>query len=490
MDVLVDTNILIPVEPTSVDDVEPSTSVVAELLRLVQETGGRVLVHPDAFAEVARDRDAKRRDLRRSLLGKYARVESPPGVSDSLASLFGHPGPGTHDETDARLLEAVRAGRADVLVTDDAALRRRAARAGLGDSVLTSSEALELLRQLYEPPIVAPPAVARVTCDDLNVGDPIFDSLRRDYPGFDEWLAKAIRMRRTAWIVANDDGSYAALVIIKEDDPREHGLQGKLLKMCTFKVSETHRGSRYGELLLKPVLDHANAGGYDAVFVEAKPGNDDLFSFLDAFGFSDTGRLKNGTDPVWAKTLRVPGDGAAAMDALTFHVSFGPPTIRWRHVPAFIVPIQPGNHERLFPEAERQLTLAPASEPHGNGIRKAYLCKASLRQLKPGDILYFYRSVSQEVTVIGVVEDVHVLCEASAIIRAAGKRTLYSYRDIEGMAERGAEVLVIGFRQALVLEAPVPFAELLESGVLKGAPQTVTTLSEGAATWLAQRLQL
>ena len=50
-------------------------------------------------------------------------------------------------------------------------------------------------------------------------------------------------------------------------------------------MADVHRGSRYGELLLKPILDHADAHGYDTVFVEAKPDNGELFSFLDAFGF-------------------------------------------------------------------------------------------------------------------------------------------------------------------------------------------------------------
>ncbi len=78
------------------------------------------------------------------------------------------------------------------------------------------------------------------------------------------------------------------MAIINEEIQGEHGLLGKLLKICTFKVADVHRGSRYGELLLKPILDHAFAHGYDTVFVEAKPDNEELFSFLDTFGFHDT----------------------------------------------------------------------------------------------------------------------------------------------------------------------------------------------------------
>ena len=487
MDILIDTNILIPLEPTSPEDVEPTTPVVTELVRLLHETGSKIVIHPDAFFEIDRDRNPERRRLRRSLLAKYPRIPSPPDLSDDLAEAFGHPETGTHDAMDARLLETLRVGAVDVLVTDDVALRRRAQMVGLGDAVITSSEALELVRRLYEPPVLAPPATRHVTCADLDPADPIFETLRRDYPEFDEWLAKATRLRRDAWVVVDDDGSYAGLVIIKEEDPGEHGLTGRLLKMCAFKVSDAHRGSRYGELLLKPVLDHASAHEYDTIFVETKPENEELFAFLETFGFRDTGSLKNGTDPVFAKTLRVPEDGAPQLDDLTFHITFGPPSFRWRGVHAFIVPIQPEFHGRLFPEAERQLTLSPATEPHANGLRKAYLSKAPTRRIKAGDVLYFYRSTSQEVTVVGVVEDVHVLSDAAAIVSAAGKRTLYSYKDIEGLAATGAEVLVVGFRQARVIDSPIAYRELEAAGALKGPPQAITSLEEEAATWLARR---
>jgi ribosomal protein S18 acetylase RimI-like enzyme/predicted RNA-binding protein with PUA-like domain len=490
MDFLLDTNILIPAEPTSTADVEPTTLVITDLLRLIQETGGRAVIHPDAFLEIAKDRDSARRRLRRSLIGKYLRLDAPPELSDELAEAIGRPQPGTHDALDAHLLEAVCSGSAGVLlVTDDAGLHRWAALAGLGDRVLTSSDALDMVRRLYEPPPVAPPAARSLSSAALNATDLIFDDLRQDYEGFDVWLSAAALQRRQAWVVENEDGSYAAVTIVKEETPGEHGLQGKLLKLCTFKVSGSHQGNRYGELLLKPVFDFASAHGYDSVFVEAKPDKRLLFAFLEQFGFRFTGVLKDGTDPVHAKTLR-PGGDAAGLGALEFHVAFGPPAVRWRDVRAFIVPIQPLYHARLFPEAESQLSLSPGAEAHGNGIRKAYLCRASTRLVASGDLLYFYRSGAMELTVVGVAEDVHVLSEASAIVQAAGKRTLYTYADIEGMVAEGGDVLVIGFRQARVLSEPVPYADLKSNGVLKGAPQTVTSIGEEAAIWLALKIEL
>ena len=77
---------------------------------------------------------------------------------------------------------------------------------------------------------MAPPAIRHLTCAQLDVAEPIFESLRRDYDGFDDWLARAALMRRDAWLVVDEGSAYAALAIITEEVPGEHGLPGKLLQ--------------------------------------------------------------------------------------------------------------------------------------------------------------------------------------------------------------------------------------------------------------------
>ena len=441
-----------------------------------------MLLHPDAFLEIANDRDNERRLTRTTLARKYAVLELPPELSLKLATLFGSPLERTHNYFDARLMEAVQAGRVDVLVTDDADLHRRARVAGLGDRVLSSSDALEMARDLHEPVPTPPPYAIPTTCAKLDRGDPLFDELRQEYDGFDGWLDNAVRQRRRAWVVPAVDDSYAALAIIKDETPGEHGLQGKLLKVCTFKVSEDHGGYRYGELLLKAILDFATVNGYERVFLEAHPDKEHLFLFLEQFGFHRLAVLKNGVDPVYAKVLHPTGREAEGLSNLDFHIEFGPPALRSAGVPSYIVPIRPEFHSGLFPDAERQLALTPPRAPHANAIRKAYLCRSKTRTLEAGDLIYFYLSGASELTVMGVVEDVAALSDAADIVKAAGKRTLYAYSDIEGMVGRGGEVLVIGFRQARILEPRIELKELKEAGVLKGHPQTVTRLSEEGAT--------
>lgn len=101
---------------------------------------------------------------------------------------------------------------------------------------------------------------------NLNTQDPIFHSIRDDYCGFDQWLAKCHEEHRDCWTVENN-GDLAALTIVKDETPAEFGPGGKTLKICLFKVSEEHPGLRYGELLLKSVFDYAYENSYESAYL-------------------------------------------------------------------------------------------------------------------------------------------------------------------------------------------------------------------------------
>jgi hypothetical protein len=107
------------------------------------------------------------------------------------------------------MLAAVAATAVDYLVTDDGRLRARARRAGLAENVLPLAEAVQLLRDLSPRPLSPPPAVEQVLSYQLDPRDPIFESLRDDYPDFDSWFAGVRKEHRPAWIIRDDDGNYA-----------------------------------------------------------------------------------------------------------------------------------------------------------------------------------------------------------------------------------------------------------------------------------------
>ena len=187
-----------------------------------------------------------------------------------------------------------------------------------------------------------------------------------------------------------------------------------------------------------------------------------------------------------AKALK-PDLTAATMDAVEYNVTFGPRYFRVENVPGYIVPIQPRYHAMLFPEAEVQLPLMASSHPFGNSIRKAYLCHSNLRRLAPGAFLLFYRSQDvRAVCVLGVVEDTIVSDEAREIARFVGKRTVYSFNEIEQMAAK--PVLGVLFRQSRLLDRPWPLDLLKRSGIVNGPPQSFAAIPESAQRWLIHQL--
>jgi hypothetical protein len=71
MKILLDTNVLIPLEPTSIADLADHTRIAADLLRLAQKAGCKIYVHPYALKELQRDRNIERKSMRGILLRKY-----------------------------------------------------------------------------------------------------------------------------------------------------------------------------------------------------------------------------------------------------------------------------------------------------------------------------------------------------------------------------------------------------------------------------------
>jgi predicted RNA-binding protein with PUA-like domain len=247
----------------------------------------------------------------------------------------------------------------------------------------------------------------------------------------------------------------------------------------------------YGESLLKVLFDYAEANGYEYLYLTAKPDKEHLVDWLSEFGFENAGATPRGDELRLVKRRHFTRVDLDEHDTYEFHVKFGPPGAKWDGIPAFIVPIIPRFQERLFPETpNQQASLFSGHEAHGNGLRKAYLCRSTIRSIRRGDLLYFYRSQqNQGVTAVGVVEDVQAMSDPKAIVTFVGKRTLYSYEEVVAMAgDGGREVLAINFRQAKVLTSPIPVEQLRQHGVLAAPPQNTQSIPEGGAEWIAKQV--
>ncbi|MGI8791999.1 MAG: hypothetical protein ACR2H3_02295, partial [Acidimicrobiales bacterium] len=465
MKFLLDTNAFIAVEPVTDLDVEAGSAPTARLLRLLAEGSHEVFVHPAARMDIARDLDAARKRARQVQFDKYRQLTSPPQVPADWAAVLGSAATGTNDDVDHRHLAAVGADAVHYLVTEDQGLHRMARRVGLGERVLTVAGALAVLEALFGVDYVAPPAVDPILAYELDLADPIFDSLREDYSGFDAWLQRARLEHRRGWVIRDHADGYAGLCLVKpEEDGNDAGLLGKVLKISTFKVSERHSGLRYGELLLKTIFGYADAndyvGLYLTTFAQRQPG---LLRLVDDFGFTDEGR--HGEEVILAKRLHPTAEEMERLSPLELHIRFGPPLVKVVDGQTFVVPVEPRFARRLFPELPGQLELTATPTPYGNAIKKAYLCHAAIRAIEPGATLLIYRSQDERsVGVVGVVDDLVVSRDPALIASAVGTRTVYTMPEIETMSQRG-EILALLFRQASLLADPVPLKVLVGAGL-------------------------
>lgn len=480
MRILLDTNIFIPIEPASAEDLAKNTPACLELVRLCSMASHKILIHPLVSSDLARDKDRSRADLRESLLGRYQMLEHVVPVPTEWNGIIGAAEEHSNDWVDHHLLSAVKADAVDVLISEDIKLRKKARRLDLQGRVWSLAKALETFRVLTDQPVDPLPNLENVKLFTIDDSDPIFESLRADYGPelFRAWLAKSKREGRDALVIrsGNGDPFIAGLVILKLEDGVPGVRGGKTLKLCTFKVGDQYGKNRYGELLLKGVFDHAAANGFDLIYFTAFENKAELLGFSESFGFRQGPNRTERNELVAYKDLKPTDADYRTLSPWDFHVRFGPWMGKLDLAPAFIIPIQPRFYSLLFPEGIPQQSLFPL-RPCGNGIKKAYLCHAQSQQIRNGDTLYFYNSVGgteSAISAIGIAEDILRTSDDSLIIRFVGNRTVYTNHQINELCAKS--VLAIRFRRIRILKRPLIRSEIVRSGIINGPPQSITQI--------------
>ena len=490
LSLLLDTNTFIPLVPVRQSDIEANSAAAADLARMTHQIGGHLFLHPASVRELQRDRDLERRAIRDLQIQSFEQLASPPPVSIVEGDL-GSVAPGSNDWVDNHLLAAVTGNAVHYLITEDEGIHRKARRLGLDERVLRIVPAVTYLRTLLNEPADPPPDVRVRYIHQLNWSDPIFSSLRVDYPGFDQWLEKAAREQRRGWTVESSR-DLAGICLWKDGDD-EYGLGGKVMKVSTFKVSDQHRGNRYGDLLLKALFQHLHSNSYDHVWLTIFSRHEELIALLEEFGFEPLpNRLTRLGELVLVKSLGT--SHRSTSNAFEFHRKYGPPALAFSRAPVFIIPIQPRYHRLLFPDYEQQARTAQQAQlplpqqPFGNALRKAYLSRSSIRELPRGATILFYRSDDvRGITAIGVVESTLRSQEPAEIVQFTNLRTVYSFQQITELASQ--EVISIRFRQDRLLPEAIGSQEMARAGVLTAPPQSITQVTnEEAIKWLNRRI--
>lgn len=488
---LIDTNVLIALE-----DPGQTGPVAAELSRRCQAGGVSLHIHPAMKDDFARDRNEVRRLVSASRMEKYPLLaQITIRAWKALEEQFG-PIKNENDRVDVQLLHALSLDATDILISQDEGVHKRVRGTTLEERVLTIADAVAWLKALQDAVDDGVAFVADVPAYSVDLADPIFESLRDDYEPFVSWWrTKCVSEHRDCWVIRGRDGLIDGLIVRKAEDGAELGLapSEKILKLCTFKVGARAQGHKVGELLLRKAIWHAQLNGFDALYLTTFSKQAMLIDLLRRYGFVLHGENASGEliltkylpkDAIPAPT----GDDAAHIVRTRYpRFSIADP------VTLFAVPVQWRFHRQLFPEVAK-LVPTPlfnddtiddreAGRVPGNTIRKVYVCRAKIKSMQAGDLLFFYQSKeeaalnSQMLTTVGVVEQLRRAVGEAELLRLTAGRSVYSRQDLEAMAAASPNGLaVIDFLLIRHLGPPIGLKKLTDSGILKGPPQSITRI--------------
>jgi hypothetical protein len=485
--ILIDTNIFIAAEGDK-RGTHIKSDLATKLYREATDLGHRLCLGAGVKDDFERIADPEHKQLRLRQLERYHVLKSI-AVPEGFQARAGYPpGINAQSHVDMSLLLALERGAVQWLVTEDQRILPHAKALGLQDRVFSLRDATDVLaRQRHRP--VSIPAVDEVLGYELDRDDPIFDDFPDEYD-IRAWLRDVVAPEDRPCLIMRSDGSpLDAVVILKEEKDETWGLDGKVLKVCTFKVAEHARGVKRGELLLWAIFEHARVNQYDTIFIEAYETKLEVTQLFEAFGFETVGSTHRPGEVVLAKRLE-PSEADGELDPLAFNVLLGPGALRPDRF--FVVPIIPLWHRSLFPVVNEagQLSLYDNNlTDHGNAIRKAYVCRSPSNELSAGDTILFLRTrENQRVLVVGVVEQTLRSSSPTEILSFTGQRTVYTPDEIDSMCRKG-NVLAIRFRLDRVLDTPLTVNDLIAHHVMTRSPQSVQRVrDQDAIAWLTDLL--
>lgn len=448
MNILLDTNIIIDLN----DLTRMLDPRLAQMQRLLDQLSYHIFLHPNQIDDFCRDANEQRKAINLSRVKQYNSIDSPPIPTDDELLRLNWTQNSDNDRIDNLLLYALSVGAVHILVSNDNGLHRKARRAGFQDRVHRLEQFITFLDAQLGGQFCVPLGIEEKKVYALKPQAPFWDSLRKSYAGFDEWFKKISLEHRSAWCVLADNGAPLAVCIYKQEKFIEFDnrlpIEGKVLKICTFKIDECFRGRKLGERLLYTAFHYALENSYDYLHIQVHS-QDRLIDLCSDFGFTKMGHYKE--DEVWVKCMRAPSQGLGnAGTCLEFAQLYYPHFFDSNDVQKFIVPIQPTYHEELFPDISDDADGLFAKQfilhsPHSNTIKKAYISHARITKIKPGDILLFYRTEDRKsIQVIGVAEQILFTENLEETVALVSKRTVFTKQQLEDLLKK--RILIILFR--------------------------------------------
>ena len=178
----------------------------------------------------------------------------------------------------------------------------------------------------------------------VDLSDVFFDSLKSDYPGFEEWFKRKADSGEEAYVQRDEFDQLQAFLYLKVEEGAIEDVTPVMppkrrLKIGTFKVNG--HNTRVGERFFKKAFDFAITTNVEEIYVTIfdrtmqKP----LIQKVKNFGFQEYG--KKGEELVFVKSLQTDW-GNPEKDY---------PLVHRRNRDKYVLSIKPSYHSRLFPDS-------------------------------------------------------------------------------------------------------------------------------------------
>lgn len=404
MKALLDTNIIIHREASKVINQD-----IGILYRWLERGKYTKCIHSLTIKEIENHKDKKIVESFHIKLDSYECIEIPSPLQEAVVQISNQFDINQNDRNDTQLLNEVFVGRADILITEDKKIRKKAIVLGIENKVFTIDSFLE--KVFAEHPELVNYKVLNVLKTKfgrINLDDNFFTSLKEDYDDFQKWFIK--KYDEEAYITINaNKGLLLSFLYLKVEEKDENYKDinpifppKKRLKVGTFKV--INNGFRIGERFMKIIFDNALANKVEEIYVTIFNQREEqrrLIDLLEQWGFILWG--KKNEEFVYVR------DFSKRIDFDNLRHTY--PYIS-KQKNCFIVPIYPEYHTELLPDSI--LNNESPEEfiedfPHRNAVSKVYISRALEPHPTEGDLLIFYRTGGYHksvITTIGIVEEI------------------------------------------------------------------------------------
>lgn len=409
MRALLDTNIIIHRET-----MQATNYSIGKLYYWLDKLHCEKLLHPYTIAELRKADNVRQQQLYDARLSAYTHMQCVARQSDEFVSLLAEAPKTENDKIDNQLLYEVYCGRADILITEDRRMRSKAERLGIADKVFSINAFISKASADY-PALVEYKAlnVKKELMGNIDVNDPFFDTFRPAYKDFEKWFAR--KSDEEAYICRSDKNDIIGFLYLKTEDESENYSSitpiftpKRRLKVGTFKVEAS--GFRLGERFIKIIFDNAIAHNLDEIYVTLFKDRDELkrlYDLLIRWGFYDHG-VKDTDGQQETVLVKKLGTYDARKSVIANFPNINGSSAK------MILPIMAQYHTSLFPDSKLNTELEYIGNiPHRYALQKVYITWAFERNLKPGDLLMFYRmgdtypkKYSSVITTIGVIDQV------------------------------------------------------------------------------------